>query len=196
MLSNLPPSVIALLIANLLPILGLTFSEWSVFAVIFVYWLENAIIGVYNIFKMFLMGPQGVALIGFFTLHYGIFMTAHIAILCSLFFPPVAGHGAHTLEILDIYFPRVQWAFWALVASHGISFYFNFLKRKEYEGRNAMLQMLQPYKRILVMHFGLLLGGLLITTTHASPQTFLIFILGKVAWDLFTHLKEHALSPA
>lgn len=45
-------SVASLLTANLLPLAGVLFLGWRAFDVVFLYWLENVIIGVINVLKM------------------------------------------------------------------------------------------------------------------------------------------------
>lgn len=94
-------SVWVLIAANLVPLGGVLFAGWSAFEVVFLYWLENLIIGFFNIGKMLTVGAigfpaqgelppsrsplaarltvLGVACFyaGFFTIHYGLFTNVH-----------------------------------------------------------------------------------------------------------------------
>jgi hypothetical protein len=45
-------SVQILILANLLPLMGVLFFDWSLFAVMYLYWFENVIIGLFNIMRM------------------------------------------------------------------------------------------------------------------------------------------------
>lgn len=45
-------SVVVLILANLIPLVGVLFWDWSVFEVVVLYWLENVIIGGIYILKM------------------------------------------------------------------------------------------------------------------------------------------------
>jgi hypothetical protein len=45
------PSVWFLIGANLIPVLGVIVWGWSVFLVMFLYWLENVILGLINVLK-------------------------------------------------------------------------------------------------------------------------------------------------
>ena len=45
-------AVIALLFANAIPLLGVLFFGWNVWTILIVYWLENGIVGAFNIAKM------------------------------------------------------------------------------------------------------------------------------------------------
>ena len=46
------PSATGTVLANLVPAVGVLFFGWDAFTVVFLYWLENAVIGVFNILKM------------------------------------------------------------------------------------------------------------------------------------------------
>ncbi len=51
-------SAVVLIIANLLPLVGVLFWEWSAFEIILLYWTENVIIGAINVLKMITCAPQ------------------------------------------------------------------------------------------------------------------------------------------
>jgi hypothetical protein len=46
------PSVIALVLANLFPLAGVFLFHWEVFPLLFLFWLENVVIGILNVAKM------------------------------------------------------------------------------------------------------------------------------------------------
>lgn len=52
------PSVLSLIAANFLPLLGVLFLGWSTFAIVVVYWAENVIIGMINVLKMIVCSPS------------------------------------------------------------------------------------------------------------------------------------------
>jgi len=88
-------AVVALVVANAIPLVGVVFFGWDVWTILIVYWVENGIVGFYNILKMWLAEGvddaiaqttingrpiQGQAkgfLIPFFVVHYGIFWFVH-----------------------------------------------------------------------------------------------------------------------
>lgn len=49
-------SLIALLLANVLPIIGVVYWSWNLTVIMVLFWLENLIIGVYAILKIFITG--------------------------------------------------------------------------------------------------------------------------------------------
>jgi hypothetical protein len=84
-------SLAMLVAANLLPLFGVLFSGWSVFIVMSLFWLENVIIGAWNVPRMatqLLRGQWGALfLIPFFIVHYGLFCAIH-----GLFVMGIFGH--------------------------------------------------------------------------------------------------------
>ncbi|QDT70329.1 hypothetical protein MalM25_32760 [Planctomycetes bacterium MalM25] len=51
-------SVVTLVAANVLPLLGVLFLGWRAFDVVFLYWLENVVIGVINVLKILTCWPD------------------------------------------------------------------------------------------------------------------------------------------
>ncbi|MGJ8643738.1 MAG: DUF6498-containing protein [Luteolibacter sp.] len=103
---RLPPnaSLIFLIAANLLPVIGVLSWGWSMFEIVALYWFENVVIGAVNILKIItcspddsfmkespdmpthLRSPAGSSamhhgaklfLVPFFTVHYGMFCFVH-----------------------------------------------------------------------------------------------------------------------
>jgi len=89
--SSVRVSLAMLVAANLLPLFGVLFSGWSVFIVMSLFWLENVIIGAWNVPRMatqLLRGQWGALfLIPFFIVHYGLFCAIH-----GLFVMGIFGH--------------------------------------------------------------------------------------------------------
>jgi hypothetical protein len=88
----LKPAVVAAALFNLAPVIGVIFWGWSAFALIFLYWLENLVIGMRTIVSMLATTILGGAHLGhslflaaFFTVHYGIFCLGHGTFVVSMF---------------------------------------------------------------------------------------------------------------
>ena len=47
-------AVVALVVANSIPLVGVLFFGWDVWTILIVYWVENGIVGVFNVLKMWL----------------------------------------------------------------------------------------------------------------------------------------------
>src|SRR6267142_42179 len=52
------PSLLVLLVANALPIVGVLVLGWTVFPLVLLYWLENVIVGGFNVAKLLLAQPR------------------------------------------------------------------------------------------------------------------------------------------
>lgn len=80
----------------------------------------------------------------------------------------------------------------ALMLSHGVSFWQNFVGKKEYmryarAGEIAFM----PYQRMFLMH-GTVLGGLILMAAFGAPVLFVtVLILAKIFVDLRAHIREH-----
>jgi hypothetical protein len=87
---NLRISSLILIIANLIPLIGVVFLKWNPFLILIIYWAENVIVGVLNVLKMIISGairPGGIFSFwrgfgslfpsAFFLVHYGGFMFGH-----------------------------------------------------------------------------------------------------------------------
>ena len=188
--SKTSPSVLALILVNALPIAGVWFLGWTVAEVMLLYWSESAVIGIFNLLKMFLVNPWASLIAApFFTLHYGGFMAAHLLLLNGFILPsdglaPEFWEGGNLASPLTL-------AFLALFVSHGISFFQHFIGRAEYVDRDIRAQMGKPYDRILIMQFTLILGGFLVGIFDSTLLVLLLLIVLKITTDLRAHLAEH-----
>ena len=177
-----------LVAANSVPLWGVLFQGWKLFPIVFLYWLESAIVGVFNIVKIRRIEVEhrakpvanaGLDTVFFFLFHYGLFMGVHGILILVFFWPP-------TIPIRDMFI-----AFLSLLVSHAFSYRLNFLGSKEYEKISADAQMIRPYGRILIMHFTILFGGILSQAFGAPPLALIVMIGAKLALDLWSHVQEH-----
>lgn len=194
------PSVIALILANLVPILGVLLFRWEVFPLMFLFWSENVIVGGFNVLKMLLADPESpVEWIGkfftipFFCVHYGMFTFIHGVLVIGLFGGGLRqGPGFPGLETFwrIIQENHLGWAILGLAISRGISFATNYLGNGEFRRASLQQLMQQPYGRIIVLHLTILFGGFLMMAMH-SPVWGLLLLVGlKIVLDLRGHFAE------
>jgi hypothetical protein len=107
-------AVAALIVANAIPLFGVLFLGWNVWTILTIYWLENGVVGFFNVLKMSraegtlpvgsgvvatvngrpIAGSGKAVLIPFFILHYGLFWLIHgIFILTLPMFVAFGGGG-------------------------------------------------------------------------------------------------------
>lgn len=198
-------SLAALVAANLVPLVGVLWLDWSVFEVFAVYWSESVVIGGYTILQLLLHVPDdgrwrprdavsGVFLAGLFCGHYGLFLFVHALMLCHLFGERdllASDRAAPLLLLQTAAASGAGLGLWALVASHGVSFCTNFLPRERRHLPVGVL-MTRPYLRIMAMHLTLLAGGMLLLATGPSAVLLALLVMAKIAVDAHAHRRERA----
>ena len=208
------PSIVALILANAFPVFGVLFLGWTVFPLLLLYWLENVVVGAFNVLRMVCAYPQvSIAWVGklfvipFFMVHYGMFTFVHGIFVLSLFGGGQThggGGGASGVPGLIEAVRQAQLgvAVAALVGSHGFSFVHNYLANGEYRRVQLTQLMTLPYRRVAVLHITILGGGLLVTALGSPLPALVVLILGKTAIDVATHraernnLAETSIAPA
>ena len=149
------PSGISLVIANLMVFLAAIFFGWDLGAVLVLYWAESLVIGFFTLLKLVLAKTNSflkIFIIPFFIVHFSGFMLVHIAFIGFFYFQLSLSSGK-TIEgaILD-FIISVLLGLLIFFVSHGISFYTNYIERKESKEENLVKIMFSPYPRIVVMH--------------------------------------------
>lgn len=202
-------ALVALIVANLIPLAGVLFLGWSVWQILIIYWLENGIVGAFNVLKMLKAegtdeasatvtingrrptGDAKSSLIPFFCIHYGIFWTVHgVFVLTLPVFGSIATGGESSLGTTPD--PLVLGsAVIALLISHGVSYRFNFIGGGEYKRVSAAGQMFKPYGRLVALHLTIIFGAIAISITGAAIVALAILVLLKLALDIGLHLAEH-----
>jgi hypothetical protein len=191
------PSALALIAANLVPLAGVLWWAWEIGPLMMLFWLENLIVGAYTVARMALARKDPLArfaLIPFFLLHFGGFCTVHGIFVSSMFGPRGARIGPDALPGLvseALFRHGLLLAALALVVSHGISFVANYVRAREYETASARDLMFVPYKRVIVLHVVILIGGFLVQGLGQPLLPLLLLIVMKVVIDLGAHLTEH-----
>lgn len=199
---KIKPSLVALVLANLIPLAGVLLWDWEVFAILVLYWLENVIIGMFYILRILsvrsgsrrkpLTPGSRLFLAVFFTAHYGMFSFAHGTLVFSLFGEAVGDASyelADILSVISVY--QLGWGILALVVSHGFSFISNYLIGGEGRNLDPLKLMKQPYQRVVVLHLTILLSGFVVTALGEPVVGLVILIAIKVAVDVKAHVKEH-----
>jgi hypothetical protein len=199
--STLPlssPSALALIAANLVPLVGVLFFGWDVASVIVVFWAESAIIGFYTAAKMAIVGKvAAIFAVPFFVGHFGGFMAGHFLFIYAFFIrgPGVSGAEPDVRAALAAIFVPLWPSLVGLFISHGVSFYDNFLEKREYAGATMKRLMLAPYNRIVIMQVTVILGGWVVLLLESPVPALALLIVLKTAVDLSAHRTEHAESP-
>jgi hypothetical protein len=187
---------------NLVPVIGVLFWGWSAFALIFLYWLENLVVGVRTLASMVAtavvgggMNWLGALFFGaFFTLHYGLFCFGHGVFVMALF-------GANTMmgdSILDL--AGAAGALFAEQSNLAIGFasivgwqvvqFVLWLRRGEARTSNILELMGAPYPRIITLHVAIIFGGFLLMLLNQPVWGLVVLTLAKMAYDVADAAKQ------
>ena len=206
-------AVLALIVANAIPLIGVLFFGWSVWNILVIYWLENGIVGVFNVMKMARAdgseAPAGptfmvsgrpatssskLGLIPFFVMHYGLFWFVHGIFVLTL--PAFMSMGLGGGPGLDLDPGVVVLAAVALAVSHGVSYWWNFLRGGEYRRVTPAQLMFAPYRRLIALHLTIIFGAMAVMFTGAPVAAVAILVAVKTVLDIGLHLAEHRAASA
>jgi hypothetical protein len=211
----LTPPIVTLIIANIIPIWGVLYLGWDAFYIVLLYWAENLAVGFYNVLKMAMVKRNSllghiakIFPIGFFMLHYGGFTGGHGFFVLTFF--QKGGEpeflGAENwpcffvfLQILinviraaySVIPSGMKYAVLALFISHGISFGYNYIYKKEYASASINELMAMPYGRVVVMHIAIIFGGFITMSIGSPVGVLLVLIFLKIIIDVNFHIREH-----
>lgn len=195
-----------LILSNLVPLAGLLWWGWDAFVLLCLYCLETAVIGFWTILRLATMSrDQGsvagrsiastLVLSGFFTIHSGMFMTAHMAFLYILFAGPWAGkiHDARDFIRLIVIGMGLWIPLLALFVGQGAIFIndavnrFVFAKAPRIKADDGEI-MGDFYKRIIIMHVALM-GGAFILQMIGQTAPLIVLVLLKTALEIRFQMK-------
>ena len=192
------PSVVILIVANLVPLYGVMFWGWDLFTLMLAYWMETLAIGFWNIVHMTMLARWGAFfLVPFFLVHFGGFMLGHFLFLWQMFGGGWNENVANVEEFLrSVPVSRTIWiAFAALFISHGLSFFFNVLRpwwRGTHESPDAAQGvMMGTYGRVIVMHVTILFGAALAVFFRTPTAAFVLLIAIKIVIDVSAHIRKN-----
>jgi hypothetical protein len=192
-------STAALLVANATPLFGVLFLHWQVFPLLLLYWLENVVVGFFNVLRMATADPADpvgwigkLFMIPFFCVHYGMFCYVHGIFVLTLFSGNKYGVP---FDLAHNVLPAIRntglgFAVLSLASSHAVSFFVNYIHGGEYRRASLGLLMAQPYSRVMILHFTILLGGFAMLALGSPVYGLLMLVLVKTGVDVAAHRRE------
>lgn len=192
---------IFLIIANLVPVYGVWFEGWSAVEAFIVYALETMIIGIITIMKMlvatFFRGKDtwynqgssqkvsGIFFIFFFIVHFGLFALVQTTIFSQAADITAPGKGMmhfffHWYEYIN---KDIGIMLIALGVGHLAKNFMPFILRGQYKTVSMMLLMFQPYGRIFIQQFTVILGSMFLSFGFGKGFI-LVFALAKTFFEI------------
>ena len=180
---------------NLVPIIGVLFWGWSAFALIFLYWLENLVIGIRTLAAMLVSAALGgaakligaIALGAFFTLHYCLFCFVHGTFVVSLCGGATTGGDTFDLtgaaQRLFATEPGLTAGLASIALWQAVQLGM-FLFRGEAREANPLTLMGAPYPRIVILHVTIIFGGFLLMLLNQPLAGLVLLALVKTGFDV------------
>jgi hypothetical protein len=198
---------VILIIANLIPVYGVWFDGWSATDAFIVYALETVIMGLMTLMKLGVMTVargkdtwynegastkmSGIFFMLFFTVHYGLF----VAIQTSIFAQSagIAPSGKGLLYFFFHWYSYINQDIAIMLGAFVISYlarsFVPFMLRGEYKTLSMMRVMFQPYGRIFVQQFTVILGSMLLGFGWGKAFI-LIFALAKIFFEVYINFES------
>lgn len=201
-----------LIVANLIPVYGVWFLGWNPVEAFTVYAMETMIVGIMTVGKLLIVTiarggddwpangkvsyQSGFFFILFFIMHFGIF-----ALVQTTIFAQTAGitpPGSSSFHFFFKWYTYINEDIAYMLAAFIVSYLFRsfipFIANKEYKTIPLMIIMFQPYGRILIQQFTVILGSMFLSL-GAGKVFILVFSVIKIGFELFFNY-ENLLSKA
>ncbi len=192
--------VVLVLAFNALPVWGVLSGEWSIGALMLLFWIENLFAGLGVALRMLLLpGPRVLhgmkfVMLPFFTVHYGLFVLVH-------------GVFVHVMFVRGGPSPYDQPGFhWAVAAALAVQGWQAWQAHRAYRpphwtdeeraqahvdpamARKQVLPLMQlmaePYLRIGILHVVIIVGGMLALALGTPMASLLLLVALKTTYEL------------
>ena len=200
---QLPVGLILLIALNLVPLIGVLAWGWRSFDLIFLYWMENLVIGVFTALRM-LVRPYGhplelafpLLLAPFFCLHYGMFCWGHGTFVIGLFGPPeVDGLPLISAALLVLSSPYMLAGLAALTLIQ-VADWIRDSRGRGFGADGVKDLMTSPYRRIVVLHITIIAAGFALTALEEPLAGLLILVVVKTGSDVWHWRRDAETSGA
>jgi hypothetical protein len=194
----------AILLLNALPVAGVLFWGWQSFDLIFLYWLENVIIGVFMILRILVRPYQHpldminpLFFAPFFIVHYGMFCGGHGMFIFSLFAEGrFEDSGGFLMAYENIPLVLEQQAFLLYAALALVLLQLMDWGRDIAErglGADGLKDLTAaPYRRIVVLHVAILASGFLLAALNEPVAGLVTLVIVKTLFDVYHWRKDEA----
>ncbi len=185
--------LLLLIALNVIPLIGVLYWQWDIFTVILLFWLENAVIGVFNCTKILacrgsknnkgkaIKWYSNLGLAIFFLVHYGFFTSAHGMIVLKIFEQDFTGEPWDVWNWVYQWFQNTEGVLWLAVIAMIAYWLFDFIQfwLKERKDKEAGKQMMEPYSRIVIAHLVLLFGAIIVMKFGFELAIVILLVLIK-----------------
>lgn len=190
--------LIEILAVNMLAVVGVALFGWSALTLVLLYWIENLIVGAFNVVKIVMSGISSgragalmtLFLVPFFIVHYGMFCFVHGIFILALFGGGLERNdGFTTTGLMEAVVARIQtdhamaWGVAVLIAFHLYLFLRYWIGARRWEVSDPFTQMFAPYSRIVVVHLTIMIAGIPVMLLGQPIWAVLCLALLKTAME-------------
>lgn len=208
------PGEYVLIAANFLPVIGVWFLGWDPVQAFVIYAMETMIVGILTVLKLLISTLAkrkddwnnngvvtqvgGLFFILFFIVHFGIFALVQTTIFSQT--AQITPPGSNMFHFFFKWYTYINketgYALLAFIVGYTSSSLIPFVLNGTYRTQSMMLTMFQPYGRIFIQQFTVILGSMFLSM-GLGKAFILIFILAKLVFeflfDFESALKKSAL---
>ncbi len=191
-----------LIIANLIPVYGVWFEGWNAAQMFLVFCLETVIIGIFNVVKMacvtLFVRPRdiwqnngghtlksGLFFIIFFIFHFGFFVFVQTQIFFGVsgLIKDSSMFGMYR-EIPQALGNEGQLLLLIFISYYTLHTLYTFFLSGEYKTISLNKLMFQPYGRIFIQQFVVIVGSMFLSMGFNKPFI-LVLVLVKIGFELY-----------
>ena len=199
-----PDHWLPVVISNVIPLLGVLFLDWSIGHIVILYWIENVILGLWNIPRILFAGDylnkfKNLPLAVFFCIHYGIFCLVHGIFIVSLItfsdtnsFSTIGNENGIINAVSKFASFGLLLAIVTMFISTGWDLVKNYILNGENKKWSVGKAMGYPYAHIIVVHIAIFAGAFGAILLGASWALLTALIIGKTLIELKTKQKRQA----
>ena len=202
---SLTTSDIFLIIINLVPLYGVWFLNWDAPQMFLIYCMESVIIGFFQVIKLLLLTffkkydiwnedapgasqQPGLLFVIFFIIHYGFFLLIQLGIFLSVAsISKTVGEDVGVFKFIFHFTDYLQQGslitLLLFTGAYAILTVKDFIITGQYKTASMGLVMFQPYMRIVVQQFVVIVGSLFLSF-GASKIFMLVFVLVKIFFEI------------
>lgn len=193
------------ILANFLPVYGVWLLGWSAVEVFIVYALETLLVGVLTLLKMGIVtlykkrdtwynqgtstSVSGLFFMFFFTIHFGLFALVQTTIFSQA--ANITPRGSGMMHFFFHWYDYVNRDIAIMLCAFAVSYFVRnfapFIITGEYKQVSMMRLMFQPYGRIFIQQFTVILGSMFLSF-GAGKAFILVFAIAKTLFEVFGNI--------
>ncbi len=204
--------MVVILAANFVPVAGVLWFGWDTFAVVFAYWLEGVVAGLFTLMKIACSLPgyrpkpgtpvsyerknkdvsssftvtqlsKAMVLPAFLAVYGGLTLVYGLLLVVFLGGEPTPAGIVRRVTVVSA---GLGTLLGAMVISHAWAFYAEFVRGPTWAKSDPMFHFWRPLGRFVLLHFVIVLGGLLSHFLGWPPIWLAVFIGFKICGELLS----------